>query len=227
VPPLQQTRLVIGLVLGLKAQILFMAPFTAAFSRLIGGRRVTNTLTTSLCLAPLMGAALGTAIAPALMPLAGHPLFVLTVLPSLAGLLGLLLGWRLVGEAQALGKLKRKASSSAAIDAAIDGDGGMIGGEATPTREERQSWWAALKRSLLRPADLDSPHLGPDAAHVFDERGADELSSRLSSSYLSNLSGTAESERSEESSASPVSKPALARASKSAPANAPAGTAWA
>jgi len=33
-------RLVVGLVLGLKAQILFMAPFTAAFSRIIGGQAI-------------------------------------------------------------------------------------------------------------------------------------------------------------------------------------------
>jgi hypothetical protein len=63
-PPLHEMRIVLGLVLGLKAQILFMAPFTAAFSRLIGGPRVTNGLTTTLCLAPLIGAALGTAAAP-------------------------------------------------------------------------------------------------------------------------------------------------------------------
>ena len=56
--PLAEWRLVLGLVLGLKAQILFMAPFTAAFSRLMGGTRVTNSLTTALCLAPLIGAAL-------------------------------------------------------------------------------------------------------------------------------------------------------------------------
>ena len=56
--PLAEWRLVLGLVLGLKAQILFMAPFTAAFSRLMGGTRVTNSLTTALCLAPLIGTAL-------------------------------------------------------------------------------------------------------------------------------------------------------------------------
>ena len=33
---------------GLEAQILFLAPFTAAFSRLTGGPRVTNALTTML-----------------------------------------------------------------------------------------------------------------------------------------------------------------------------------
>mmetsp|Transcript_55828 Transcript_55828/g.181266 ORF Transcript_55828/g.181266 Transcript_55828/m.181266 type:complete len:868 (+) Transcript_55828:141-2744(+) len=36
-PPLSEWRLVVGLMLGIKAQILFMAPFTAIFSRLIGG----------------------------------------------------------------------------------------------------------------------------------------------------------------------------------------------
>eukprot|EP00965_Chrysotila_dentata_P029652 985936-Pleurochrysis_carterae.AAC.2 len=38
-PPLVWWRIIAGLVLGLKAQILFMAPFTAAFSRLIGRNR--------------------------------------------------------------------------------------------------------------------------------------------------------------------------------------------
>jgi hypothetical protein len=93
-PPLSEARIVVGLVLGLKAQILFMAPFTAAFSRLIGGRRVTNGLTTTLCLAPLIGAALGTACAPLLLPHAGAPLFAISALPAVIALLLLLAGWR-------------------------------------------------------------------------------------------------------------------------------------
>lgn len=95
-PPLAEWRLVVALVLGLKAQILFMAPFTAAFSRLIGGTRVTNGLTTALCLAPLMGAALGTAVAPLLIPFTGTPLFLMTSLPAIIALLMLFVGWRVV-----------------------------------------------------------------------------------------------------------------------------------
>ena len=58
-----------------------MAPFTAIFSQMIGGQRVSNALATMLCLAPLVGAATGTAIAPlclrhadsAIMPVAALP----------------------------------------------------------------------------------------------------------------------------------------------------------
>ncbi len=95
-PPLTEWRLVLGLVFGLKAQILFMAPFTAAFSRLIGSSRVTNGLTTTLCLAPLIGASIGTAGAPLLLPHAGSLLFVGSALPALVGLLLLPVGRRLL-----------------------------------------------------------------------------------------------------------------------------------
>ena len=95
-PPMQETRMVLGLVLGLKAQILFMAPFTAAFSRLIGGPRVTNSVTTILCLAPLIGAALGTALAPVLISHAGTPLFLVTAFPAALAMLLLIAGWRIV-----------------------------------------------------------------------------------------------------------------------------------
>lgn len=63
-PPLSTWRLLVGLILGLKAQILFMAPFTSIFSRLIGRTRVTNRLTIGLCLAPAIGGVLGTMLAP-------------------------------------------------------------------------------------------------------------------------------------------------------------------
>ena len=95
--PLAEWRLVLGLVLGLKAQILFMAPFTAAFSRLMGGTRVTNSLTTALCLAPLIGAALGTAAAPLLLTLAGTPWFMLSALPAAVACTLIVLGWRRYG----------------------------------------------------------------------------------------------------------------------------------
>ena len=85
-PPLTEWRLVAGLMLGLKAQILFMAPFTAAFSRLIGGTRVTNTLTAALCSAPLVGASLGTAAAPLFLAAADTPLSLLVALPSVVAI---------------------------------------------------------------------------------------------------------------------------------------------
>ena len=100
-PPMAEWRLVLALVLGLKAQILFMAPFTAAFSRLIGGTRVTNGLTTILCLAPLIGAALGTAMAPLLIPFAGTPLFLVTSVPALIALLLLVMGWKFIADKDA------------------------------------------------------------------------------------------------------------------------------
>ena len=93
-PPLSEWRLVAGLVLGLKAQILFMAPFTAAFSRLIGGSRVTNALTTVLCIAPLIGAALGTALAPLVLWSAGTYLFLVACcLPCAVAVLITVVGW--------------------------------------------------------------------------------------------------------------------------------------
>ena len=94
-PPLSPWRIVLGLVLGLKAQVLFMAPFTAAFSRLIGRHRVTNALTTALCLAPLVGAACGTAAAPLLLPLAGSPLFLVVASPAALALAIVLATWRI------------------------------------------------------------------------------------------------------------------------------------
>ena len=93
-PPLTEWRLVAGLMLGLKAQILFMAPFTAAFSRLIGGTRVTNTLTAALCSAPLVGASLGTAAAPLFLAAADTPLSLLVALPSVVAICLMWSGWK-------------------------------------------------------------------------------------------------------------------------------------
>ena len=76
---------------------------SAAFSRLMGGTRVTNSLTTALCLAPLIGAAVGTAFAPLLLGLAGTPWFVLAALPALVAVGGIMLGWRRLEVAQAGG----------------------------------------------------------------------------------------------------------------------------
>lgn len=66
---------------------------TATFSRLIGGSRITNTLTTTLCLAPLLGAALGTALAPLLLQHVGTPLYLLSAVPGTIGLLLLIAAW--------------------------------------------------------------------------------------------------------------------------------------
>eukprot|EP00927_Polykrikos_kofoidii_P059777 TRINITY_DN54913_c0_g1_i1.p1 TRINITY_DN54913_c0_g1~~TRINITY_DN54913_c0_g1_i1.p1 ORF type:complete len:959 (-),score=124.53 TRINITY_DN54913_c0_g1_i1:649-3525(-) len=93
-PPLAGWRLVLGLMLGVKAQILFMSPFTALFSSLIGRVRVTNRLTTALCLAPAIGGALGTALAPLFLKVAGTPIFSLAALPASGALTFLCLGWR-------------------------------------------------------------------------------------------------------------------------------------
>jgi hypothetical protein len=74
-----------------------MAPFTAIFSQLIGGQRVTNSLTTLLCLAPLVGAALGTAVAPLCLRLADSLLFPLVALPAGIATAVLLAVWRAAG----------------------------------------------------------------------------------------------------------------------------------
>lgn len=93
IPPLSEWKLVVGFMLGIKAQILFMAPFTAVFSRLIGRARVTNQRTTALCLAPAIGAALGTACAPAFVAVAGEPAFMLASLPALVAVVAIAFGW--------------------------------------------------------------------------------------------------------------------------------------
>lgn len=92
-PPVSAWRMVIGFLLGIKAQILFMAPFTSIFSRLIGNIRVTNQLTTVLCLAPAIGAALGTAFAPTCIHLAGSLLMMAVAMPAVTAALIIALHW--------------------------------------------------------------------------------------------------------------------------------------
>ena len=157
-PPLEQSRLVVGLVLGLKAQILFFAPFTAAFSRLIGGHRVTNGLTTLLCLAPLIGAALGTAIAPLLIPYAGQPLFMLTGLPSVIGTLCLLAGWRYVGSGHGFNKQQQGGDSSSPVGAPA----------AQQKRRASHEGGPGWTSQLAGPPDLDSPMIRPQS-DIFKE----------------------------------------------------------
>ena len=114
-PPLVESRCVLGLVLGLKAQILFMAPFTAAFSRLIGGSRVTNAVTTVLCLAPLIGAALGTAAAPLLLPFAGTAIFMISCCPAVLAVCLMCVGWTWMRERDASGRPTRRTKRPPAI----------------------------------------------------------------------------------------------------------------
>eukprot|EP00928_Gymnodinium_smaydae_P087270 TRINITY_DN7154_c1_g5_i1.p1 TRINITY_DN7154_c1_g5~~TRINITY_DN7154_c1_g5_i1.p1 ORF type:complete len:946 (-),score=101.60 TRINITY_DN7154_c1_g5_i1:133-2970(-) len=95
-PPLQEWRLVVGLMLGIKAQILFMAPFTSIFSRLIGRVRLTNRLTTALCLAPAIGAAFGTTTAPFFVAYAGTWYNALAALPALLSVIFIGVLWRLM-----------------------------------------------------------------------------------------------------------------------------------
>ena len=64
----------------------------------MGGTRVTNSLTTALCLAPLIGAALGTALAPFLLNVAGTPWFMLAAAPAGLGCIMIALGWRQLEE---------------------------------------------------------------------------------------------------------------------------------
>jgi len=94
--PLRQWRVVLGYMFGIKAQILFMSPFIAKFSTLIGSVRVTNRLTTVLCLAPPCGAALGTSVAPAFVAVSDSPWFMLASVPALVAVVGIALQWRLI-----------------------------------------------------------------------------------------------------------------------------------
>lgn len=93
IPPLSEWRLVAGLMLGIKAQILFMAPFTSIFSRLIGKARITSFLTTALCLAPAIGAAIGTVLAPVALDWAGTMSFTLVSVPAAVSVVAIALGW--------------------------------------------------------------------------------------------------------------------------------------
>merc|ERR1719401_2909387 len=100
IPPLTEWRAVVGLMLGVKAQILFMAPFTAIFSRLIGRARMTNNLSTALCLAPAIGAALGTTMAPSFVAQSGKLACLLSAVPALLAVIIISLGWNYLGRQQ-------------------------------------------------------------------------------------------------------------------------------
>jgi len=101
--PLRQWRVIVGYLLGIKAQILFMSPFIAIFSTLIGSVRVTNKLTTVLCLAPPCGAALGTSVAPAFVAISDTPWFMTVTVPALVAVANIGLGWDLMeGDAKKL-----------------------------------------------------------------------------------------------------------------------------
>jgi len=102
-PPLEPWKAVVGLMLGLKAQILFMAPFTAMFSHAIGRTRVTNKLTTALCLAPLVGAAMGTAAAPWFVEQAGQWGFAWAAAPAALAICGGVAGWSRVAPRDHMG----------------------------------------------------------------------------------------------------------------------------
>ena len=92
-PPLVQWRLVVGYALGLGAQVLFLSPLTAAFTRLIGRQRASNGVMMVLCLAPLVGAAAGTSLAPLAVELAGTAAFLLVAAPAALAVALLLVGW--------------------------------------------------------------------------------------------------------------------------------------
>jgi len=94
--PLREWRVVLGYLFGIKAQIIFMSPFIAIFSTLIGSVRVTNRLTTVLCLAPPCGAALGTSAAPLFVSVSDSPLFMLVSVPALVAVTLIGLGWHLM-----------------------------------------------------------------------------------------------------------------------------------
>lgn len=89
-PPPSTLTCIAGLVFGLKAQILFMAPFTSIFSRLIGRTRVTNRLTIALCLAPAVGGAVGTSLSPFFIRLCGTCWFMTSSLPAMSAFIFLL-----------------------------------------------------------------------------------------------------------------------------------------
>ena len=74
-----------------------MAPFTAIFSQMIGGQRVSNALATMLCLAPLVGAATGTAIAPLCLRHADSAIMPVAALPAAVACGVLLVVWARAG----------------------------------------------------------------------------------------------------------------------------------
>lgn len=88
-PPLSQGRLIAGVMLGISAQIMLYAPLEAIFAQLIGRTRVTTELATLLSLAPAVGTALGTLLAPACVAAAGQWAGTAVALPALAAVLGM------------------------------------------------------------------------------------------------------------------------------------------
>mmetsp|Transcript_96927 Transcript_96927/g.152773 ORF Transcript_96927/g.152773 Transcript_96927/m.152773 type:complete len:812 (+) Transcript_96927:66-2501(+) len=94
VPPLSEWRIVIALILGLKAQILFSSPFSSLYAEKMGKERLTQWLSTAFQLAPGLGGMLGAASAPFFLSVAGQPLFMLPALPVLASLGLLACFWR-------------------------------------------------------------------------------------------------------------------------------------
>lgn len=81
-PPLSERRLVLGVLFGTVAQIIYQAPYLAIFADLIGKARVTYTLTTVLCLAPLIGQAIGTALSSFALSYVNTPYFLLIAVPA-------------------------------------------------------------------------------------------------------------------------------------------------
>jgi len=113
-PPITEWRMILGMLVGIKSQILFMAPFSAIFSRLIGRERVTNQLTTVLCLAPAMGAALGTLAAPIFVSVAGTALFMVAGLPAFISVMTIACGWHMM-DVSRVGALRRERKCSLQI----------------------------------------------------------------------------------------------------------------
>jgi len=88
-PPLAQWRLVVGVMLGVAAQIMFYPALEALFARKLGKLRVTMKLAVILALAAPVGTALGTALSPLCVAHAGSAPALLAALPALLATLAM------------------------------------------------------------------------------------------------------------------------------------------
>jgi len=118
-PPLAEWRLVLGVMLGISAQIMLYAPLEAIFAQLIGRTRVTTQLATVLSLAPAVGTAFGTFLAPYCVAWAGSPAALVAATPAFVAVTAMMLELAFGG--RILGGVSGGLSNAAAAEATPTG----------------------------------------------------------------------------------------------------------
>jgi len=79
---ISEGKLLLALILGTIAQVLFISPFITIFAGMVGKSRITHGLTTILCLAPSAGQVLGAALTPLALAAVDTPTFALVSIPA-------------------------------------------------------------------------------------------------------------------------------------------------